>query len=148
LLVGLFVLTLLVGVWRALPYEKDFRKLHGQETFVKGQHTGLKNILDDSKVVPLLTSCRPITTPTHSAVPVIRYQTGLPKDAFQPSIAQSRPPDHGLLLIGNTFNFEPNAARSTSGVSERSARKWWSNYPLSTFRFVSGNSRWRVYAKC
>jgi len=148
LFVGLFVVTLLVGVWRARPYEKDFRKLHGQETFVKGQHTGLKNILDDPKVVPLLTSCRPITTPTHSAVPVIRFETGLPKDAFQPSIAQARPPTRGLLLIGTTFNFEPNAARSTSGVSERSARKWWSNYPLSTFRYVSGNARWRVYANC
>jgi hypothetical protein len=148
LLLGLFVLALLVGAWRAQPYEKDFRKLHGQVTFVKGQHVGLKSILDDPKVVPLLNSCRPITTPTHSAVPVIRYQTGLPKDAFQPSIAQSRPPTHGLLLIGNTFNFEPSAARSTSGVSERSARKWWSNYPLSTFKFVSGNSHWRVYANC
>jgi hypothetical protein len=148
LLLGLFVLTLLVGAWRALPYEKDFRKLHGQETFVKAQHMGLKKILDDPKVVPLLATCRPITTPTHSAVPVIRWETGLPKDAFEPSIAQSRPPDRGLLLIGNTFNFEPNAARSTSGVSERSARKWWSNYPLSTFKLVSGNARWRVYENC
>jgi hypothetical protein len=148
MLLGLFVLSLLVGAWRAVPYEKDFRKLHGQETFVKGQHVGLKNILDDPKVVPLLSTCRPITTPTHSAVPVIRYQTGLPKDAFEPSIAQAKPPTRGLLLIGTTFNFEPNAARSTSGVSERSARKWWSNYPLSTFKFVSGNARWRVYANC
>src|SRR4051812_24675044 len=148
LLLGLFVLALLVGAWRARPYEKDFRKLHGQETFVKAQHVGLKSILDDPKVVPLLASCRPITTPTHSAVPVIRYETGMPKGAFQPSIAQSRPPARGLLVIGNTFNFEPSAARSTSGVSERSARKWWSNYPLSTFKFVSGNAHWRGYEKC
>jgi len=148
LFLAFFVLTLLVGAWRAIPYSKDFRKLHGQETFVKGQHTALKAILDDPKVVPLLTSCGPITTPTHSAIPVIRFQTGLPKGAFQPSIAQDRPPDRGLLLVGNTFNFEPSAARSTSGVSERSARKWWSNYPLSTFKFVAGNARWRVYKNC
>jgi hypothetical protein len=148
LLLGLFVLTLLVGAWRAIPYEKDFRKLHGQETFVKAQHVGLKTILDDPRVVPLLTSCGPITTPTHSAIPVIRFQTGLPKETFQPSIAQAHPPSRGLLLIGNTFNFEPSAARSTSGVSERSARQWWSNYPLSTFKFVAGNARWRVYKNC
>jgi hypothetical protein len=148
LLVALFVFTLLVGAWRAIPYSKDFRKLHGQETFVKGQHTALKAILDDPRVVPLLATCRPITTPTHSAIPVIRFETGLPKNAFVPSIAQSRPPQRGLLLIGNTFNFEPSAARSTSGVSERSARKWWSNYPLSTFKYVSGNARWRVYENC
>jgi hypothetical protein len=115
---------------------------------VKAQHTGLKSILDDPKVVPLLETCRPITTPTHSAIPVVRFQTGLPKDAFTPSIGQAKPPTRGLLLIGSTFNFEPSAARSTSGVSERSARKWWSNYPLSTFKFVSGNARWRVYANC
>jgi hypothetical protein len=148
LFVGLFVLTLLVGAWRAIPYSKDFQKLHGQETFVKGQHIGLKSIVDDPKVAPLLDRCRPITTPTHSAVPVIRYQTGLSKDAFQPSIAQAHPPTHGLLFIGTTFNFEPSAARSTSGVSERSARKWWSNYPLSTFKFVAGNARWRIFARC
>jgi hypothetical protein len=148
LLVGLFVLTLVLVAWRTVPYEKDFRKLHGQEIFVKGQHVGLKNILDDPKVAPLLATCRPITTPTHSAIPVIRYVTGLPKDAFQASTAQSRPPSRGLLLIGHTFNFEPSAARSTSGVSERSARKWWSNYPLSTFKFVSGNPYWRVYQNC
>jgi hypothetical protein len=144
----LFVFTILVGVWRAIPYSKDFRKLHGQETFVRGQHTALKSILDNPKVVPLLERCRPITTPTHSAIPVIRFETGMPKNAFMPSIAQSRPPSHGLLLIGDTFNFEPSAARSTSGVSERSARKWWSNYPLSTFKFVAGNARWRIYENC
>jgi hypothetical protein len=148
LFLALFVLTLLVGAWRAIPYSKDFQKLHGQENFVRGQHTSLKAILDDPKVVPLLNTCRPITTPTHSAIPVIRFETGLPKDALGASIAQARPPEHGVLLIGNTFNFEPSAARSTSGVSERSARKWWSNYPLSTFKFVSGNSHWRIYANC
>jgi hypothetical protein len=150
LLVGLFVLTLLVGAWRAIPYSKDFRKLHGQEIFVRQQHTTLKAIVDNPKVAPLLANpaCRPITTPTHSAIPILRFETGIAKKAFQPSIAQARPPDHGLLLIGATFNFEPSAARSTTGVSERSSRQWWSNYPLSTFKFVAGNSRWRIYKNC
>jgi hypothetical protein len=148
LFAGLALLSLLVVGWRSRDYVKDFRKLHGQENFVREQHLGLKRILDDPKVVPLLESCRPITVPTHSAIPVIRFSTGLPKDAFEASIAQHAPPDRGLLLVGNTFNFEPSAARSTSGVSERSARKWWSNYPLSTFEFVAGNARWRVYQRC
>jgi hypothetical protein len=150
LLLGLFVVSLLVGAWRSIPYSKDFRKLHGQETFVKGQHVALKSILDDPKVAALMQtkSCLPMTTPTHSAIPVIRFETGMPKSAFVPSIAETRPPDHGLLLIGNSFNFEPSAARSTSGVSERSARQWWSNYPLSTFKFVAGNSHWRVFKRC
>jgi hypothetical protein len=150
LLLGLFVLSLVVGAWRVKPYANDFQKLHGQENFVRGQHKSLKAILDNPRVVALMQNpaCRPITTPTHSAIPVIRFETGMPKDAFVPSIAQNRPPDHGLLLIGNTFNFEPSAARSTSGVSERSARQWWSNYPLSTFKLVSGNAHWRVFERC
>jgi hypothetical protein len=148
LLVGLFVLSLLVGLWRTLSYEKDASKLRGQVNFVRLQHTGLKAILDDPKVVPLLESCRPITVPTHSAIPVIRFETGLPKGVLHASIAENRPPSRGLLLIGSTFNFEPSAARSTSGVSERSARKWWSNYPISTFKLVTGNDRWRIYQNC
>jgi hypothetical protein len=148
LLLGLAVLSLVVLGWRARPIEKDFRKLHGQENFVRAQHTQLKAILDDPKVVPLLSRCPPITTPTHSAIPVIRFETGIAKKALEASILQDKPPSRGLLLIGATFNFEPSAARSTSGVSERSARKWWSNYPLSTFRFVAGNARWRVYENC
>lgn len=147
-LLGLFGLALVAIAFRAIPYSQDFRKLHGQEIFVRQQHTELKAILDNPKVVPLLATCRPITTPTHSAVPVIRFETGMPNAALQPSIAQARPPEHGLLLIGSTFNFEPSAASSTSGVSQRSARKWWSNYPLSTFKFVAGNSRWRVFENC
>lgn len=145
---GMAVLGLALLGWRAVPYANDFQKLHGQESFVRGQHTSLKNILDDPKVVPLLEACHPITVPTHSSIPVIRFQTGLPARYLHASIAEHRPPSRGVLLISNTFNFEPGAARATSGVTERSARKWWSNYPLSTFGFVSGNGWWRVYARC
>jgi hypothetical protein len=147
-LVALAVLSLLVVGWRARSYYKDVQKLHGQTTFVRGQHRDLKAILDDPRVVPLLATCRPITTPTHSAIPVIRFETGLPKDALEGSISQRRPPDRGLLLLSANFNFEPAAARSTTGVSERSARKWWSNYPLSTFKQVAHNERWRVLENC
>lgn len=144
----LAVIALALVAWRTPSYFKDFQKLNGQTNFVKNQHRDLEAILDDPRVVPLLASCRPITTPTHSAIPVIRFQTGLPKESLQASIAQDRPPARGLLLVGETFNFEPTAARSTSGVRERSARKWWSNYPLSTFTRVAGNERWEVYENC
>jgi hypothetical protein len=147
-LVVLAGLSFLVLGWRAIPYGKDFQKLHLQTDFVRGQHKSLKGILDDPKVVPLLETCRPITVPTHSGIPVIRFETGLSKRVIRASIAEKKAPEHGLLLIGNSFNFEPSAARSTSGVSERSARQWWSNYPISTFHFVSGNSYWRVFANC
>ena len=122
--------------------------MHTRTFFVQLQHQRLKAILADSRVARLLRDCRPVTVPTHSAIPVIRYQTGLGKEALQASIAQRRPPRRGLLLVGRTFNFEPAAARATIGGSVRSARNWWSNYPLSGFSPVAGNDRWRVYANC
>lgn len=144
----LALVSLALLAWRTPSYVKDLQKLNGQTNFVKNQHRDLERILDDSRVVPLLARCRPITTPTHSAIPVVRFQTGLGKDDLVASIALDRPPVRGLLIISETFNFEPSAARSTAGVSERSARKWWSNYPLSTFTRVAGNERWRVYENC
>jgi len=79
----------------------------------------------------------------------VRYETGLGKEALEATIAQRRPPVRGLILVGRTFNFEPGAARSTTGTaSPTSARRWWSNYPLSDFRPVARNERWSVYARC
>jgi hypothetical protein len=134
--------------WRSVDWVNDFRKLHGQTLFVKNQHRDLKSILQDPSVAPLLGRCGPITVPTHSAIPVVQYETGLSKGAIQASIAQRRPPDHGLLFIDITFNFEPAAARAVTASSQSSARKWWSNYPLSTFKYVASNPFWRVYANC
>ncbi|MGI8441290.1 MAG: hypothetical protein ACR2NV_14030 [Thermoleophilaceae bacterium] len=146
---ALAVLTLALVAFRAPAYLSDAAKLNGQAVFVREQHAKLKSILDHPEVVPLLGSCGPITVPTHSAIPVVRYETGLGKEALEASIAQRRPPVRGLLLVGRTFNFEPGAARSTTGTaSPTSARRWWSNYPLSDFRPVARNDRWSVYARC
>lgn len=146
--IGIAILSLGLVAWRSVDWVNDLRKLHGQTLFVKHQHRDLKGILQDPSVAPLLGRCGPITVPTHSAIPVIEYETGLPKNAIQASIAQKRPPDHGLLFIGSSFNFEPAAQRSVTASSESSARKWWSNYPLSTFTYVASNPFWRVYARC
>ncbi|MBX5469241.1 MAG: hypothetical protein IRZ21_05010 [Thermoleophilaceae bacterium] len=146
--VAVAALSLLVVGWRAPSLVNDLRKLNGQTLFVKRQHRQLKAILQEPSVARLLASCRPITLPTHSAIPVVEWETGLSKHDLEASINQALPPSRGVLLVGNTFNFEPAAARSTTGVSQSSARKWWSNYPLSTFGFTAGNSMWRVYARC
>lgn len=146
--IALAVLSLLLLGWRTPALVNDARKLNGQTHYVMQQHQGLKAILSDARVVALLGRCGPITVPTHSAIPVIRYATGLPKTAFVASIAQRRPPDRGLLLLANDFNFEPGSSHSTTGAPSKSARRWWSNYPLSTFRRVAGNATWRVYARC
>ncbi|HEX8854538.1 MAG TPA: hypothetical protein VF752_02985 [Thermoleophilaceae bacterium] len=146
--IGVAALSLLLVMWRTPAWINDFRKLNGQTLFVKKQHQGLKAILQDPSVTALMAKCRPITFPTHSALPVVEWETGLGKHDLQASINQTGPPTHGLLFLGSSFNFEPAAARSVTGVNQKSARKWWSNYPLSAFKFVAGNSMWRVYANC
>jgi hypothetical protein len=146
--IGIAVVSLALVAWRSVDWVNDMRKLNGQTLFVKKQHKDLKAILEDPSVAPLLGRCGPITVPTHSAIPVIQYGNGLHKRAIQASIAQARPPAHGLLFIDISFNFEPGAARAVTATSAASARKWWSNYPLSTFRYVASNPFWRVYARC
>jgi hypothetical protein len=146
--IGVAIVSFLIVAWRVPGWVNDFRKLHGQTLFVKKQHQDLKSALEDPAVVPLLHSCGPITVPTHSAIPVIEYETGLPKQAIQASIAQARPPSRGLLFNDITFNFEPAAARSVTASSAASAQKWWSNYPLSAFTYVASNPFWRVYGNC
>lgn len=141
-------LAFLLIAWRSPDYVRDVRKLNGQTLFSSEQHRELKAILDDARVVPLLQDCGRLTVPSHSAIPVVRWATGLPKEALEASIAQRRPPVDGLLLIGRTFNFEPAAARAAVGGGRASAQKWWSNYPLSTFRLVARNERWRIYSNC
>ena len=146
--IGIAIVSALVLAWRVPFYYRDYAKLADQASFIEAQHEGLIGILDAPRAVAALQSCRPITVPTHSAIPVIRYETGLPKDAIEASIAQRRPPTDGVLLIGATFNFEPSAARATNSNPSSSARKRWSNKPLPGFERAGRNRTWSVYARC
>jgi hypothetical protein len=147
--IGIAVVSALVLAWRAPHVVRDFRTLNGQMTFVEAQQNGLFQLLDAPRVVPALQSCRPITVPSHSAIPVIRYETGLPKDAFQATIVQGRPPSRGVHLISATFNFEPRVARTTIGVAHgrTSARRPWSTRHVRGFTLLARNKRWAAYAR-
>jgi hypothetical protein len=146
--IGIAVVSVLVIGWRAPAIARDYGKLADQATFIEAQHKGLKGILEAPRAVEYLQGCRPITVPTHSAIPVIRYETGLPKDALQASIAQDAPPSRGVLLIGRTFNFEPSSGRAPSSNARPSARKRWSNKRLPGFERLGRNRTWAVYARC
>ncbi len=147
--IGIAVVSALLIGWRAPYYYRDFAKLADQAGFIEAQHKGLQGVLDAPRVVPELQSCRPVTVPTHSVIPVIRYETGLPKEALEASIAQRRAPSEGLLLIGRTFNFEPGTGRANTASKPRaSARKRWSNKPLPGFERIGRSGRWSAYARC
>src|SRR5690606_33096993 len=93
-------------------------------------------------------ACWPITTPTHSAIPVIRYETGLPKRALQASIQQREAPPTGLLLVSRTFQFEPASGRRALGASSSASAKWWSNVRLPGYDRVARHGRWRAFENC
>lgn len=136
---------------RQIPqYEKDRSRLDHQATFVAEQHRDLLALLDDPRLVPLLQdpACWPITTPTHSAIPVIRYETGLPKRALQASIQQDQAPPTGLLLTSRTFQFEPASGRRALGASASASAKWWSNVKLPGYDRVARHGRWRAFENC
>jgi hypothetical protein len=140
-----------VAIVRQLPQlNKDRRTIVHQATFVGQQHRDLFAVLDQPKVVPLLQDrrCWPITTPTHSAIPVVRYATGLSKHALQASIQQRNPPKYGLLLIGKTFQFEPGSGRRSLSTKHSASAKWWSNVKLGSFHPVAKKGRWTVWARC
>ena len=146
--IGIAIFSALVLAWRAPYYVRDYQKLADQATFIEAQHKGLKGILNAPNAVPALQGCHPITVPTHSAIPIIRYETGLPKEAVEASIGQRRRPTQGVLLIGDTFNFEPSAARATNSNPSTSARKRWSNKVLPGFERLARRKPWTAYARC
>ncbi len=146
--IGIAVVSALVLAWRAPYYVSDYRKLADQAAFIEAQHKGLKGILNAPGAVEALQTCHPITVPTHSAIPVIRYETGLPKEAIEASIGQRRRPTEGVLLIGDTFNFEPSAARATNSNPSTSSRKRWSNRRLPGFERLARSKPWTAYATC
>jgi hypothetical protein len=146
--IGIAVVSVLLLGWRAPTLARDFDRLGEQATFIEAQHTGLKEILDAPRAAEALQRCRPITVPTHAAIPVIRYETGLPKDALEASIGQERRPAQGVLLIGRTFNFEPSSGRAVTSTATSSARKPWSNKRLPGFERQGRNRTWSVYTRC
>ena len=146
--IAVAIVSVLVIGWRAPAYVHDAQVLNGQSQFVAQQNQRLQDSLNTPQVIAALERCRPITTPTHSIIPIIRYETGLPKEAIEASIAQARPPTAGLLFVGKDFNFDPRPNRSTPGVSRASARKPWSNRRLPGFTRIARNDRWRVLASC
>lgn len=146
--IGIALLSVALLAWRGPALAADVGRLDDQTRFVAAQHGQLDAILDAPAVVPALAACRPITVPTHSAIPVIRYETGLPKTALQATIGQDRAPRAGLLLVGRTFNFEPSAARATSVPTRSSSRRPWSNRALPGFTRIARTARWSVHARC
>ena len=124
--VGVAVLSVLIIGWRGSYYASDFSTLARQADFVESQHEQLNALIDDPEVAAALQACRPVTVPTHAPIPILRYETGMPKDAIQASIQQDAPPTEGLQLVSRVFNFEPSTGRAVASAPRVTVERRWS----------------------
>ncbi len=147
--IGIAIVSLAILGWRAPWIARDYDALRHQVTFVEAQHKSLFALLDEPGAVAPLQSCLPLTVPTHSAMPVLRYKTGLGPGDVEASIAQSHAPTAGTQLIGRYYNFEPGSGRSTTVAAPRvSVRKPWSQKPAPGFEKLASTARWTLYGRC
>jgi hypothetical protein len=146
--IGVAVLSVLIIGWRASYYVSDFTTLDRQAGFVEAQHRQLKALLDDPEVAAALQSCRPVTVPTHAPIPILRYETGLPKDAIRATIQQDRPPAEGVQLVSRVFNFEPSTGRAVSSSPRLTVERRWSTRAAPGFERLAREGRWSAAALC
>ena len=146
--IGVAVLSVLVIGWRASYYVSDYTTLARQARFVESQHEQLGALIDEPEVAATLQSCPPITVPTHAPIPILRYETGLPKEAIQASIQQDRPPASGLQLVSRVFNFEPSTGRAVASAPRVTVERRWSTHAAPGFEPVARVGRWSAAARC
>src|SRR5918994_2120837 len=146
--IGVAVLSVLVIGWRASYYVSDYTTLARQARFVESQHEQLGALIDEPEVAAALQSCPPITVPSHAPIPILRYETGLPKEAIQASIQQDRPPASGLQLVSRVFNFEPSTGRAVASAPRVTVERRWSTHAAPGFEPVTRVGRWSAAARC
>jgi hypothetical protein len=146
--VGVAVLSVLVIAVRVPFYGSDFSTLARQASFVESQHEQLDALSDQSEVAAALQACRPITVPTHAPIPILRYETGLPKEAIEASIQQDAPPTEGLQLTSRVFNFEPSTGRSVAATPRVTVERPWSTRPAAGFERIGRAGRWAAWTRC
>jgi hypothetical protein len=146
--VGVAVLSVLIIGWRGSYYASDFSTLARQASFVESQHEQLNALIDDPEVAAALQACRPVTVPTHAPIPILRYETGMPKDAIQASIQQDAPPTEGLQLVSRVFNFEPSTGRAVASAPRVTVERRWSTRPAAGFERLGRVGRWSAWARC
>ena len=146
--VGVAVLSVLVIAVRVPFYGSDFSTLARQASFVESQHEQLNALSDQSEVAAALQACRPITVPTHAPIPILRYETGLPKEAIEASIQQDAPPTEGLQLTSRVFNFEPSTGRSVAATPRVTVERPWSTRPAPGFERIGRAGRWAAWTRC
>lgn len=133
---------------RAPAYVSDVEQLNDRALASRDQTQGLKAVLGHSAVVPTLSgSCRPVVTPNHSSVPVVRLETGLGERDVEAATSRRDPPRTGLLLISESFLFDPtfpgNPQRPPPEVEQR-----WINAPLPGFEPLVALEEWSALRRC
>jgi hypothetical protein len=128
---------------RAPSYAAEFRNFNTESRQASSRFSGIESILKSGAVAPYAARCRPVLSPTHEAVPVIRYQLDLAKHEVVASTQLSAAATRGLQLL-QTGYLDPVGLTSIA----RTQRKPWTTFPLRGFAYRAENDAWIVYAKC
>ena len=89
-----------------------------------------------------LQACRPITVPTHSAIPIVRYETGLPKEAIEATIAQDRAAARRRAADRRDVQLRAERRAGDELQPKTSAAQAWSNQRLPGFERPARNRTW------
>ena len=132
----------LVGV-RAPAYAHEFAALNTATRQSSSRFGGITQVLDTNAVAAVANTCRPILSPTHEAVPVIRYNFGLAKGDVVATTQLHRAPTHGVQMVQSGY-LDPIGLTNLS----HTLRKPWTNFPLPGFALKAETNSWLVYVKC
>ncbi len=130
-------------VVRVPAYASEFGTFNTESRQASSRFSGIESILNASPVADDTERCRPVLSPTHEAVPVIRYQLGLEKHEVIASTQLRVASTTGLQLL-QTGYLDPIGLTSISHTQ----RKPWTTFPQPGFAYRAENSAWIAYAKC
>ncbi|MEY2468397.1 MAG: hypothetical protein QOF21_1095 [Actinomycetota bacterium] len=143
--VGIAVAVATVGLIaiRVPAYVSEFDKFGTDTQQVSSRFGGISSILATEPVAADAAQCRPVLSPTHEAVPVIRYRLGLGKRDVVATTQLHAAPTKGLQML-QTGYLDPVGLTNISHAQ----RKPWTVFPLPGFPYRAENKAWIVYSRC
>ncbi|HEV7918374.1 MAG TPA: hypothetical protein VGO97_02250, partial [Solirubrobacterales bacterium] len=141
--IGLAILALAVIGVRSTAYLHEGQQLNTSTLEASVKFDRINRILEGRKLAPALKTCLPVISPTHEAVPVIRYRLGLAKEQVLSSTQTESVPKRGIQLLPTGY-LVPLGMTSVDKV----LRKPWTNFAYPGFVYQGENRAWVAYTSC
>ncbi|HUR77699.1 MAG TPA: hypothetical protein VMZ22_07115 [Acidimicrobiales bacterium] len=137
------VLTIALVAVRIPAYVRNFEALATESAQVRSRIGGLAPLLRSERVARRAKTCQPLLSPTHEAVPVLRYEFGLNRDEVLATTEVPTEPKSGVQLLQAGF-LDPVAQTNISHAQ----RQPWTSFPLPGFALETTTDAWLVYSRC